>query len=174
MAYRRAEQDARSADRLRKPLQAEENSKQRNEALEEINDRQPARLARAFHDGPGARGIGNRQQRQHDGEGNEKDERAAEIDQRPRARLRLRVEDIDADVAADLQRPGGREHEQRRVRVKNGFLQADPADAERIAHHHHGEFGEHDEDAAPRRRPADGRSDAVDAVGEKHGRWRHE
>ena len=38
-----------------------------------------------------------------------KDQRAAEIDERPRPRLRLRVENVDANMTADLQRPGGGE-----------------------------------------------------------------
>ena len=80
----------------------------------------------------------------------------------PRARARLRIEDIDPHMAVDLQRPGGGQHEQRGMGIEHRFLQADRADAERIAHHHHGEFGQHDVETAPRRRAADGRNGAVD------------
>ncbi len=54
----------------------------------------------------------------------------------------------------------------RGMRVEHRFLQADRADAERIAHDDHGEFGQHDEEAAPRRGAADGRDGAIDAVGD--------
>ena len=52
------------------------------------------------------------------------------------------------------------------MRVEDGFLQADRAHAERVAHDDHGELDEHEVEAAPNRRPADGRNGAIDAVGE--------
>ncbi len=49
--------------------------------------------------------------------------------------------------------------------VQHRFLQTDRADAEGVAHHDNGELGQHNEDAAPRRRAADRCGGAVDAVG---------
>ena len=89
-----------------------------------------------------------------------------------RARVRglsLRVKNIDAHVAVDLQRPGGGEHEQPGMRVEHRFLQLDRAHAKRVAHDDHGELDQHDIEAAPRRRPADSGDGAVDAVGDLPG-----
>ena len=55
----------------------------------------------------------------------QKNQRAAEIDKGPPARPRLGVEDVDAHVTADLQRPGGAEQKQRRLRIEHRFLKRD-------------------------------------------------
>jgi hypothetical protein len=44
---------------------------------------------------------------------------------------------------------------------------------ERIAHHHHGELHQHDEQAAPRRSAADRRVEAIDPVGDGDEAVRH-
>ena len=79
---------------------------------------------------------------------------------------RLRIKNIDPHMPVDLKRPGRGEHEQCRMGIEHGFLQANRAQAERVAHHHHGEFGQHDVEAAPHCGPADGGIDAIDRIGD--------
>ena len=78
-----------------------------------------------FENIPRTRGIRYRHNRKRYGKRHQKDQRAAEIDERPRARLRLRIENIDAHMTADLQRPGRAEQKQSRLRIEHRFLKGD-------------------------------------------------
>ena len=162
----RGAQDKRCADRLRKALQADQASKHRNERLEQIDEWQTARLAGPFEDGPGAFDIRHGKPGDRRCERQQKCECADQIDQRPCARSRLRVKNVDPYVAVDLERPCRREHEQRRMSIKHQFLESDRTHPERVAHDDDGELDEYDEQAAPYRTPADRCDDAIDAVGD--------
>ncbi len=175
MGWRRRGRDENKCrpDRLRHALHANEHRKQGDEGLEQINKRQAACLARMFEDLPRARGVGNRQQSQYDSKGDEEDQGAAEINERPRPRLRRRIENVGAHMTADLQHPGGGKQKHRRLSIENGFLNTDRTDAEYITHHHGRELGDNDKERAPHRRAADGRVYAVDAVSDAVERNRH-
>ena len=63
-------------------------------------------------------------------------------------------------------RPGRRQHEQRGVAVDDRLGQPDRAEAEHVAHQHHGELHQHHQKAGPGHGAPDRRIEAVDAVGE--------
>ena len=108
---------AARADRLRDALQGHQQREERDQRLEQEHERQAARFARAFEDRPGARDIGHREPDQHEHERQQQQQRAEKVDQCLRARRRVGIEHIDAHMAARLQRPGRRQHEQRGVGV---------------------------------------------------------
>src|SRR5262249_22746421 len=83
------------------------------------------------------------------------------------------IENVDTNMPIDLQRPSCRQHEQTGVRIEDRFLQPDRAEAERVAKDDHRKLSDNDIKRAPRRNAAHRRRDAINFVGDAHGRVSH-
>src|SRR5579872_41867 len=88
----------RGANRLRHALQADEQRKDRDQGLEQIDERQSAGFARAFQNRPGAFRVGDGEHHKHGGKRQKKEYGAKQVNQGAGPGLRLRVENIDTNV----------------------------------------------------------------------------